>query len=665
MHLIETVRTSSFFPAGALRSLGLALAMAALVALAAPVAASADVHFGSALASQASAAGVGAQTPTLAGNDAGVVATAYAQKVGAVNHVFARVKAAGTAAFGAPQELSTVSSGQPASAVAADGTVTVAWQQANACAGSSVWVATAPPGGGVGPAVKVASNAFDPQPVVTPDGTVMVLYTVAGASCTPQVVHVQVRPRAGAPVDSVISDSGYGEADPNHTSIGVDASGTAIVAFTQHLSVSPFSTVLRVARRPAGGAWTATTLSGPTKSDSALAVARDGHAVVAYGTTANNNGNAIEARSLAPGASVWGGSESLTNTSSNEPLSGVAVADGGAAVVTTDFEDVAVRPAGASSFGNAVPVGLSAASDLIPVFSAKGELALVDLEKLPGSNRFSLVARMQAPGAPLGAAQATGLDSDSTGGIVAAAFGANDIATGWANRLPGSLTFTAGLALGDGTPPTVGAVSAPAAGVAGTPLGFGSTPSDDLGIADVAWTFGDGASASGAGVTHAFASAGASTWSLTARDLAGNTAGASGGLTIAPAPQAPSAKLAVRISKPRRGTRARKLRSLGGTASGPVSRVEISVVRVLKAKARSARARCRALSTSGRLVTKTSRAARTGCSAARFLKAKGTKRWTLSLRHRLPSGSYVVFARARSASGAKSAVVRTTFTLRR
>ncbi len=640
------------------------VAAVAVIGLAAPASAPADVRFGSPLASSASDPGIAAQTPAVAGNAAGVVAAAYAQQVGGVNHIFARVKPAGVAAFGAAQSLNAASSSAPAAIVAADGTITVAWQQANACAGSSVFVATAPPGGTFGAGVKVSDNAFTPHLAVAPDGTVMVLYTRDKGSCIHET-HVQVRPRVGSSADSVISDPGFGSISADDASIGIDAYGTAIAAFTQSLQVAPFTQVLRVARRPAGGQWTGTTLTGPKTSGSALAVASDGHAVVADQKAAQNNGYALEVRSLAPGASVFGAPQTVTDTLINEPLEGIAITNGGAAAVTTSSGHAATRANGASAFGTAAAVGLGAsASSLVPAFTAEGELALFNEEKLPGSQRFSLVARVQSPGGALGPPQPTGLDSDATGTAVLAPFGTNDIVAGWNPRPAGAATFQAGLALGDGTPPALGAVSAPAGGLAGAPLAFGSAPTDDLGVAGVDWTFGDGATAPGAAVTHAFAAAGASTWSVTARDLVGNTANAAGGLTIQARPQPQPAKLAVKIAKPRRGTRARKLRSLGGTASGPVSRVEVSVVGVLRAKTKSARARCTSLGTAGRLAKKTSRASRIGCLPGRFLKAGGTKRWTLRLRHRLPRGTYVVYARARSATGAKSMVARVRYTLR-
>jgi PKD domain len=202
--------------------------------------------------------------------------------------------------------------------------------------------------------------------------------------------------------------------------------------------------------------------------------------------------------------------------------------------------------------------------------------------------------------------------------------------------------------MGDGTPPTLGGASAPAGGSVGAPLSFGVTPADDLGLAGVQWAFGDGTSAAGPSATHAFGTTGSSSWSVTATDLAGNTAGATGELSIA-------APLAVRIAKPRRGTRARRLRRLRGTASGPVALVQLALVRTSGG--------CRRLRASGRL-TAARPAGRSGCRRGRFLKARGTRNWNFRLRRRLPAGRYTVWARARSASGATSRVARVTFKLR-
>ena len=165
-----------------------------VVGLVVPAASRADVRFAPALASSASDPGVASQYDVVGGNAAGVVAAAYTQKVGAVYYIHARVKPAGTAAFGPAANLSGAHAESPAVAVAADGTITVAWHQATPCAGSSVWIATAPPGGPFGTAAKVSDNAFYPHLAVAPDGTVTLLYEHDKGSCVGEE-RAQVRPR--------------------------------------------------------------------------------------------------------------------------------------------------------------------------------------------------------------------------------------------------------------------------------------------------------------------------------------------------------------------------------------------------------------------------------------------------------------------------------------
>ena len=487
MERSATIRTSRLRPA----RLVLAVALAALVL---PAAAGADVRFAPALTSSASDPGVSAHNGVVAGNAAGDVVTAYAQKSGAVDHLYARIKPAGVAAFGAAADIGGASADAPAAAIAADGTVTVAWMQANPCAGSSVWIATAPPGAGFGPAAKVSDNAYYPRLAVAPDGTVLLLYGHDKGACVHEE-RAQVRPRTGSPTDVVISDPGYGSV--SDADIGVDADGTATAAFVQSLTAAPYTHVLRVARRPAGGTWTGTTLSGPGTSGSALAVAPDGSAVVADNTKIPD-GYAVEVRSRAAGETVFGAPQTVTDTTANDTLSGLAISSGGAAALTTARERATLRPPGTVAFDQAVPIGLPvSAADLVPAFTGHGELVLFDAERLAGASDFSLVARVREPGAggALGAPQATGLASTTTSAASLSSFGANDVAAGWSNEPTGTSTFSAGVALGDGTPPELGAASAPSGGLAGAPLSFAVAPTDNLGIAGVQWAFGDGATA--------------------------------------------------------------------------------------------------------------------------------------------------------------------------
>jgi Quinohemoprotein amine dehydrogenase, alpha subunit domain III len=111
------------------------------------------------------------------------------------------------------------------------------------------------------------------------------------------------------------------------------------------------------------------------------------------------------------------------------------------------------------------------------------------------------------------------------------------------------------------------------------------------------------------------------------------------------------ARPAASFLKGRQGVRAQRRRlRLRGRASdngcvatisvlGRVARVEVAISRT------ASRRRCRFVTGAGRLT-----GARR-CSKPVFLKAKGTTRWTLSTKRRLPPGTYTIQVRARDAAG--------------
>jgi hypothetical protein len=103
--------------------------------------------------------------------------------------------------------------------------------------------------------------------------------------------------------------------------------------------------------------------------------------------------------------------------------------------------------------------------------------------------------------------------------------------------------------------------------------------------------------------------------------------------------------------------KASKLKSFSGTASDPegqLAAVEIAVVSTsggAKATAKRVK-RCLNLQKSGKLKRK--KAGKKGrCGPAKFLRAKGTTKWTYKLKRRLKRGKYVIYARAVDKSGKK------------
>jgi len=100
------------------------------------------------------------------------------------------------------------------------------------------------------------------------------------------------------------------------------------------------------------------------------------------------------------------------------------------------------------------------------------------------------------------------------------------------------------LAAYDGGPPQLSSIAAPAAGQTGQALDFSADVFDVWSPVTIAWSFGDGVSATGTAVSHTFAAAGAYTVTITAEDSAGNTASATRTVQItAPPPPPPPSGL--------------------------------------------------------------------------------------------------------------------------
>ena len=86
----------------------------------------------------------------------------------------------------------------------------------------------------------------------------------------------------------------------------------------------------------------------------------------------------------------------------------------------------------------------------------------------------------------------------------------------------------------DATPPAVTAVNVPTAVTTGTPAGLSAHAADTQSPVSIEWQFGDGSSAAGLSVTHAYSAPGKYTVTAVAQDGAGNTATVTRALTVRP-----------------------------------------------------------------------------------------------------------------------------------
>ena len=89
-----------------------------------------------------------------------------------------------------------------------------------------------------------------------------------------------------------------------------------------------------------------------------------------------------------------------------------------------------------------------------------------------------------------------------------------------------------GAAVLDAGAPVLGTVTAPATATTGVPVDFASSATDRWSQVGLTWAFGDGATAPGDAVSHAFGAAGTPVVTVTATDAGGNTASADRAVTV-------------------------------------------------------------------------------------------------------------------------------------
>jgi hypothetical protein len=293
-----------------------------------------------------------------------------------------------------------------------------------------------------------------------------------------QFVEVAVRDagsKAAPTVQNLIEVPTAGGGEAQVDGLAVTANGTAIVL------VSTSTEGLLAYVRPSGGAFTATKLS-PGKAGGAIGVDAAGNAIVL-----------VESGS-GPTASI----------------------------------QYAVRPPGGSFAApqDVVPTGSAAEAglDVAPDGTAFAELfhtgsQPVDVAVRPPNGSF---------GAPLQVAPASASFASF------AVTPTDDLLATWTSDTDGDHTrdtvFVGGL--DSGTPPQLAAVDVPAATVTGTQATFSAQASDTMGVRGVHWDFGDGSSADGASVSHAYTSAGVFTVTVIATDRAGNTGSLSRAITV-------------------------------------------------------------------------------------------------------------------------------------
>jgi hypothetical protein len=122
-----------------------------------------------------------------------------------------------------------------------------------------------------------------------------------------------------------------------------------------------------------------------------------------------------------------------------------------------------------------------------------------------------------------------------------------------------------------------------------------------------------------------------------------------GEATLAPGEgvEAATAGPTVKITSPKKSVKSSKFKSISGTATDDTAVAQVEVA-VLKGKGKS----CQSMTASGKF-------AKTACAEPKYLKAKGTSKWSLKLKKKLKKGTYVVLVKATD-DGGTATTTRTT-----
>ena len=432
-------------------------------------------------------------------------------------------------------------------AVASSGAAAVTWGEDTSPSTFDVAVATRAAGGAFTSAevLRGVRQIFSPSAGIAADGTVTLLYEV-----NPDTV-VRDFPAGGsalaaaeqplAPSCSPTFGSGIAEA-PTGAAVAPLACGGASFA-------------LRV-----GGRWT---VSPPVANDSQTcpAASTSHTAVMAAIDTAGHPVGVIATDVHQPDFSCMGGgldsdaySEQLALPLAGimTPVSGTPVASGstfGLAPSPIAGPQAAVSPAGivftwgatdlsfrsqaiarffaADGSGGSAPqlVGSPVTGSLFPILAlaGNGRGLLSWLQSDAGNTSIEVAVR--EPGTDAFGAPSPLASGRDVGPALLAMDDAGDGVAAWTQGSSPAVLHVRGF---DATAPTLSGVSIPASVPIGTPATFSASPFDVWGPLTTAWSFGDGATATGATVQHAYARAGTFTASVTATDAVGNTVTSSG-----------------------------------------------------------------------------------------------------------------------------------------
>lgn len=484
----------------------------------------------------------------------GTAVAAWIARVGGSDRVRARVRLPGRG-FGPVRTLTPADGSNAADVhVAVDGlgNATLAWQEQQGPGGVLAIRATRVPAGADDvEAVATVSTPGNPSSfpalAVGAGGTAVIAYTEIGA--TSQVLAVARAGAAGAfgapdDVSETFANAVAGN-DAAQTVAGVDDDGDAIVAWKRIAAGNP---VIEANFRPRNGAFGSVTLDVKTLSNGitavelpALAIAPDGTTVVMW---SQGTPSVVQYNERTP-ANVWlpdSKTASPPGVTAFAPAvamdgSGNAIAAWNANTMAASFIQAGLRPAGGafggdfrdltSTSGFNLHVVMNRAGDALVTFSGSMSEVIGTVFR-PRGGSFSGVIPAESRNAVTTSLGNQGVGMDDQGN-----------ATGlWYRNLDpaGTNTHDVVTAAFDAAPPTLSA-SVPPGGTARASIGMAAAAVDRLSPVSIAWAFGDGGSAFGGAVTHAFGAPGAYNVTVVATDSVGNAASTTRPVQVRAAPR--------------------------------------------------------------------------------------------------------------------------------
>jgi PKD domain len=486
--------------------------------------------------------------------------------------VQARVRPPG-GTFGPPQQLSASLAGHvafsPALAVDQSGNFAAVWVEVNG-PNTIVRGAIKPAAGsGFGSSMDlsgIGQNASSPDIAIAGD-TAIAVWTRSNGTHT--IVQEAIKP-AGSAFFGSAGDLSAAGASANNPRIEMSAAGGAIVGWQRPNGSG--QAVIQAAFRPPGGSFAAladvytnTTTNGHIDGPQ-VAIAPDNRATIAWASFDGTfNRHIIYAAARGPSGN-FAGLDTVSDPAIDSGSSGyfdLDVSQSNTALMTWNAGTVeaSTRPSG-GAFSDSLQTlsqpGIAVGNPSVEFAPDGGAVAVWQNFASPIS---AVQAAEMVAGGQFGAVTDLAAGSSATGPFYVGPMpvtvdGQGNAATIFGKFFdtdpgPGTLYHYLPQAVGyDAAAPSLGAISVPAAGIAGSGVPMSATARDVWSSVTPSWGFGDGSGGSGDSVGHVYATPGPKTVTITATDAVGNITSQTREIAIAPAPtKSLPLKLGVKVPK--------------------------------------------------------------------------------------------------------------------